>query len=187
MRRAHRTSVSLAAALVCATVVSSCDRGGSAGKPSGPRKSPASVRASLRAYDGAPPVIPHNPFGVARTSCHNATGIEVPEVGFAPPSPHELTTGMSTMSRCQQCHIFATTTEVFAANDFVGLRQDLRRGSRLYPHAPPVVPHAVFMRENCAACHTGPAAREEIRCTHSERVRCQQCHVPIVAMNEFSR
>ena len=172
--------------MVCAALVS-CDRGGSAGKPSGPAKSPPSVRAERRAYDGAPPVIPHNPFGVACTSCHNATGIEVPEVGFAPPSPHELTTGMSAMSRCQQCHVFATTTEVFAKNDFGGLRQDLRRGSRLYPHAPPVIPHAGFMRENCAACHSGLAAREEIRCTHPERVRCQQCHVPVVAMNEFSR
>jgi hypothetical protein len=41
------------------------------------------------------------------------------------------------------------------------------------------------MRENCAACHTGPAAREEIRTTHPERIRCRQCHVPVGSRTEF--
>jgi predicted CXXCH cytochrome family protein len=35
------------------------------------------------------------------------------------------------------------------------------------------------MRENCAACHVGPGAREEIITTHPERTRCRQCHVPV--------
>jgi cytochrome c-type protein NapB len=35
------------------------------------------------------------------------------------------------------------------------------------------------MRENCAACHSGPGARAEIITTHPERVRCRQCHVPV--------
>ncbi len=172
------------AALAC--VALACHRKEPARRPAAARSS-AAIRAERRAYDGAPPTIPHRSFGVACTSCHNAIGIEVPEVGFAPPSPHELTSGMSALSRCQQCHVFATTTDVFANNEFRGLRRDLRRGSRLHPDAPPIIPHAIFMRENCAACHSGPAAREEIRCTHPERIRCQQCHVPIVAMNEFSR
>ncbi len=57
------------------------------------------------------------------------------------------------------------------------------------PHylAPPVIPHQLLMRENCAACHTGPAAREEIRCTHPERVRCAQCHVEATTTVEFVR
>ncbi len=84
---------------------------------------------------------------------------------------------MSAMSRCGQCHVFRSTDTLFADNDFAGLAQDLRRGKRLHDLAPPVVPHKVFMRENCVACHTGPAAREEIRTTHPERVRCRQCHV----------
>jgi cytochrome c-type protein NapB len=113
--------------------------------------------------------------------------MDVAGVGFAPPSPHDSTAGMSTLSRCTQCHVFATTKDVFATNNFRGVQQDMRRGSRLYPHAPPVMPHAVFMRENCTSCHAGLAAREEIRCTHPDRVRCQQCHVSAVAVDEFAQ
>lgn len=153
----------------------------------GPAKSTAAARAERRLYDGAPPVIPHQNFGVACQSCHHAQGLEVAGVGFAPPSPHEDTRGMSALSRCTQCHVFRSTEGEFVANRFAGLRQDLRRGPRLYDGAPPVLPHQTLMRENCAACHTGPAAREEIRCRHPERTRCQQCHVPAAAAGTFAR
>jgi nitrate reductase cytochrome c-type subunit len=73
------------------------------------------------------------------------------------------------------------TTGSLVANDFQPLPQNLRKGDRLYAHAPPVIPHGVFMREACAACHEGVAARSEIRCTHPERVNCLQCHVPKAA------
>ncbi len=141
-------------------------------------RSPATERAARRAYDGAPPVAPHENFGMSCVQCHNAQGMEVPDVGFAPPSPHELTAGMSATSRCTQCHVFPKTTDVFAENSFVGIRQDLRRGRRLNEMAPPVMPHKLLMRENCSACHAGPAAREAIRTSHPERARCSQCHVP---------
>lgn len=150
-------------------------------------KTAALVRAERRLYDGAPPVIPHQNFGMTCISCHNLQGMAVAGVGYAPPSPHEKTLGMSEVSRCQQCHVFATTTAVFAANRFDGLRQDLRRGERLEAWAPPTIPHKTLMRENCLACHTGPAAREEIRTPHPERVRCRQCHVPIATRGTFSR
>ena len=140
-------------------------------------KTAATERALRRAYDGAPPTIPHEPLGAACIACHNRDGLAVPDLGFAPPSPHEETRGMSAISRCQQCHVFRTTGDVFVANELDGLAQDLRRGRRLYDLAPPVIPHKVFMRENCQACHTGPAAREEIRTTHPERTRCRQCHL----------
>lgn len=149
-------------------------------------KTAATDRAERRAYDGSPPVIPHTPFGSPCVSCHNREGVAVPDVGFAPPSPHEITAGLSAISRCRQCHVFQKTTEVFRANSFSGLRQDLRRGQRLYGDAPPVLPHPVFMRENCVACHSGPAAREEIRTSHPERVRCQQCHVERRATTVFA-
>jgi cytochrome c-type protein NapB len=150
-------------------------------------KSPASIRAERRAYDGAPPVIPHEDFGDDCTACHDRQGVELDGVGFAPPSPHEETGGMSAISRCRQCHVFSTTTETFVANDFAGHRQDLRRGRRFSDFSPPVIPHKTFMRENCSACHTGVAAREEIRTPHPERVRCRQCHVPAVTKATFSR
>lgn len=150
-------------------------------------KSSAAVRARRRAYEGAPPVIPHRPFGASCISCHTAEGIAVSGEGFAPPSPHGKTQGMGKMSRCQQCHVFVNTQELFTENNFSGLRQDLRHGNRLNPFAPPVIPHALFMREDCLACHSGLAAREEIRTSHSERQRCLQCHLPRVERMEFSR
>ena len=120
-------------------------------------------------------------------NCHNETGLDLPGVGFAPPMPHDTTAGMSAFSRCVQCHVTRETETLFRDSAFLGLRQDLRRGRRLHSQAPPVLPHAVFMRENCRACHTGAAAREEIRCTHPERVRCVQCHVPRTTLGEFQR
>lgn len=162
-------------------------------------KTAAVVRAERRLYDGAPPVIPHEPFGAQCTSCHGERGISVPGVGFSPPSPHGDTAGMGALAgvdqdgltvpgnviRCQQCHLFQRAEEPWVENEFVGLRQDLRRGERLYPLAPPVIPHKVFMRENCHACHAGPAAREEIRTDHPERPRCRQCHVEQVTTETF--
>ncbi len=150
-------------------------------------RSPAVVRASRRAYDGAPPVIPHAPLGPDCTACHDETGVVLPELGFSPPSPHERTQGLSAASRCVQCHVYRETDGEFVASSFVGLRQDLRRGTRQHTWAPPVRPHGRFLRENCAACHTGPAAREEIRTTHPERVRCEQCHAAVEARGTFRR
>jgi cytochrome c-type protein NapB len=106
-------------------------------------------------------------------------------LGFAPPSPHETTTGLSATSRCRQCHVEQTTTDSFVANDFEGLRQDLRPGRRSSAQAPPVMPHPRFMRENCSACHSGLAAREQIRTPHPERVRCAQCHVEQTTGSSF--
>lgn len=149
-------------------------------------KSSATARAARRAFDGAPPVIPHEPFGVACTNCHNDRGMAVKNLGFAPPTPHGDQI-FGALARCNQCHVFQEATTLFQENAFRGLAQDLRKGQRLNPVAPPVIPHQVLMRENCAACHTGPAAREEIRCSHPERVRCMQCHVEQQTDAEFAR
>ncbi|MCB9832640.1 MAG: hypothetical protein H6807_09205 [Planctomycetes bacterium] len=140
-------------------------------------KSAAETRAARRAYDGAPPVIPHLDFNLDCVECHGSQGVEVAGVGFSPPSPHDATSGLSDQARCRQCHLWRNTAEEFRENLFVGLRQDLRHGRRLHGLAPPVIPHQVFMRENCHACHDGKAAREAIRCSHPERLRCTQCHL----------
>lgn len=134
------------------------------------RAEPAAV--PRRAYDGAPPVIPHPPMGAPCLSCHGERPIEVEGLGFAPPSPHA---GRAGMDRCRQCHVFRNTEALWVPSDFVGFRRELRKASE---GTPPAVPHPLFLRENCAACHTGPAARREIRCSHPERTRCVQCHVP---------
>ncbi len=148
-------------------------------------KSAAVVRATRRAYDGAPPTIPHESFRMTCTACHDAQGQSVTGVGFAPASPHEDTDVVGRTARCNQCHVFVTTDDVFVASEFVGLAQDLRAGSRATPGAPPTIPHRIHMRENCVACHDGPGAREEIRTTHPERWRCRQCHVPVTAGEPF--
>lgn len=153
----------------------------------GATKSSATVRAARRAYDGAPPVIPHAPIGADCVACHDARGMAVPELGFAPPSPHVDTPGIGPTSRCVQCHVQRASDELFVPSSFLGLAQDLRRAARATPGAPPVLPHGTFLRENCAACHAGPAAREEVRCTHPERVRCTQCHVPRLVEGRFER
>lgn len=155
------------------------------GQP-GAVKTAAATRALRRAYDGAPPVIPHQDFGASCLSCH-LTGMAVPDVGYAPTVPHANVESPGAMSRCRQCHVFAQTDEVFRENGFVGVAQDLRHGDRLNDFAPPRIPHQLFLRENCLACHSGPAAREEIRCSHPERDRCQQCHVPTRTRHEFVR
>ena len=149
-------------------------------------KTTAVDRAERRLYDGAPPVIPHENQGMACQTCHNQEGMAVDGLGFAPPSPHEQTDGLSAIGWCRQCHVFSSDAETFVNNAFVGLRQDLRRGQRLNDLAPPVIPHKVFMRENCQACHAGPAAREEIRTDHPERLQCRQCHAEQLVTSSFA-
>ena len=176
--RASTRGVSAAVCLLIVTVATGACGGDWVDVEGGGSKTAARVRAERRAFDGAPPVVAHENFGMTCVECHNVRGMDVPDVGFAPPSPHEITDGMSTTSRCVQCHVFQQTEDVFVANSFVALRQDLRHGQRLNDLAPPVMPHKLLMRENCSACHTGLAAREEIRTSHPERIRCGQCHVP---------
>lgn len=153
----------------------------------GALKSTPAERASRRAYDGAPPVVPHGEMGVACTECHDETGLAVAGLGFAPPMPHGRTLGLSEESRCRQCHASRATDDVFRPSTFAGLAQDLRPGARGHDEAPPVLPHPVFLRENCAACHSGPAAREEIRTAHPERSNCRQCHAEATVATAFAR
>ncbi len=150
-------------------------------------KASAEARAARRAFDGAPPVIPHTPQGSDCTRCHDHDGMEIPGMGFAPPLPHGQTAGMSEFANCRQCHVFRSTDEVFQDSEFVGLAQDFRQGDRHFDGAPPVMPHSAFMRENCQACHTGPSAREQIRCSHPERINCTQCHVEDTSDSTFVR
>lgn len=152
----------------------------------GALKSSAVVRADRRAYDGAPPTIPHDDFGADCSNCHNERGRSVRGLGFAPASPHADTEYEGGTIRCRQCHVIRTTEGLFVANSYEGIPQDLVAGDRATAGAPPRIPHRILMRENCAACHDGPGAREEIRTRHPERVRCRQCHVPIESTGEFT-
>lgn len=180
-----RAAVSLAA--VVALVAAGCSDAGKVAVPDreGAVKSTASVRAERRAYDGAPPTVPHESFGAACASCHDERGQSVTGVGFAPASPHDDTAKAGGTVRCRQCHVFVTTDDLFVASEYEGIPQDLTAGDRATAGAPPRIPHRILMRENCVACHDGPGAREEARTTHPERTRCRQCHVPVTENQVF--
>ena len=186
MRGSHRTRLITLAVIV--PVAAACGSGDTVPVPDreGAVKSAAHVRAERRAYDGAPPTIPHASFGMRCSACHNARGQSVDGVGFAPASPHEGTAKAGATIRCRQCHVFVTDPGLFVASEYMPLEQDLRYGGRATPGAPPTIPHRMLMRENCVACHAGPGAREEVRTSHPERGRCRQCHVPVTTREGFA-
>ena len=142
------------------------------------------VRAQRRAFDGAPAIIPHEPFGVDCVTCHTPTGNSIPTIGVAPANPHYGDARAGALENCRQCHLFSHTTTVFVANSFQGRLQRRHAAERAHPTAPPVTPHSLSMRTNCLACHAGPAARPEILCTHPERTNCVQCHLAIDLSSE---
>lgn len=144
------------------------------------------VRVERRAFPGAPPVIPHARLGGACVTCHTGEGNQVmPKIGIAPANPHLKTLGMTDKARCEQCHVFQQTENLFVKNEFKPFILAPSLSEPAPPHAPPTIPHPVFMREDCTACHAGAAARPEIRCNHADRKRCQQCHVPHETAAEF--
>lgn len=166
----------LATVLMLAPWVVGCDSVDSSATHVHPQS--AAVRASRRAFAGAPPVIPHPPLTGTCNSCHTPDGGRVvPSVGIAPANPHTHTPGLSADSRCKQCHVFNQADDVFVETEFVALSASHSIADRAHSSAPPINPHSLFMREDCNACHAGPSARPEIRCRHSERLRCQQCHI----------
>lgn len=138
------------------------------------------ARAARRAYDGAPPVIPHSVHpssNAACLACHGP-GLAVKDrVASRVSHPH--------FTECTQCHVPAAgpaprpaAEELLAAlagNDFAGLAA-AGPGARAWPQAPPTIPHATFLRGDCLSCH-GPRGAHALRTPHPERVACSQCHV----------
>ena len=136
------------------------------------------ARALGRAYDGAPPTIPHDAQVGACATCHDADGTAIGRIGVAPASPHGDAAADGVFRRCRQCHVPAGGGAAFVTSTFTGLPQGPWRGSRATPGAPPRIPHTLQLRDQCLSCHAGPGARAEVRTTHPERTRCRQCHVP---------
>ena len=130
-------------------------------------------RAGRRAYDGAPPTIPHpvNDNDVATcTACHGE-GREIAG-RIAPRMSHKQ------YVNCTQCHAPVSNPGLGPAfpveNLFAGLASP-GPGRRAWDGAPPLIPHRTQMRENCTACH-GQLGLAGIRSTHPWRVNCLQCH-----------
>lgn len=144
-------------------------------------------RATRRAYDGAPPTIPH---GVdqrgapACLACHER-GMRVDQ-RVAPAMSHE------SYSSCLQCHApeGGTPTDaplapsVSVASAFEGATSPTT-GERAWPGAPPTIPHRTFMRERCASCHGTWASG--LASTHPWRQSCTQCHAPSAPLDQRPR
>ena len=135
---------------------------------------PLATLYTRRAYAGAPPIIPHDVLDVSNGAtclgCHLDGGWAEPFSAWTPKTPHPE------LRACHQCHVPQTIEVVFRRVAWPGPPTP-PRGRAALPEGPPSIPHRLQMRENCAACHAGPAAPAEIRTSHPERAGCLQCHV----------
>lgn len=140
-------------------------------------------RTRNRAYDSAPPVIPHaihQPQVSNCLACH-AEGLKVGDrVATKVSHPH--------YSNCTQCHVEENRSEsalikhFLSDNDFEGTKR-AGPGTRAWPGAPPTIPHTTWMRQDCTSCH-GLVARAGIRTTHPWLTNCTQCHAPSAALDQ---
>lgn len=136
------------------------------------------LRSERRAFDGAPPTVPHPVDERGNQSCllcHGA-GLKIGNQ-FAAKISH------AHLSQCTQCHVSASLKWAGVAADsgivdseFVALAPTMR-GKRAYPSAPPTIPHSTWMRVDCLSCH-GPSGLAPLQTTHPSRQSCTQCHVP---------
>jgi len=132
-------------------------------------------RKTHRAYDGAPPTIPHEIDQREVPGCLACHG-EGMKLGnrVAPKISHEP------YQSCAQCHVVGdsprplTRYKDLPGNGFVGLAST-GNGARAWPGAPPTLPHPTLMRTDCASCH-GPKGLPGLRTSHPDRQNCQQCH-----------
>jgi nitrate reductase (cytochrome), electron transfer subunit len=147
------------------------------------KESSRQLRASRRAYNGAPPVIPHpvaNTTDAACYACHSS-GVELRGLKASVMSHGFL-------ANCLQCHAPMAPTpfrhvDATVETTFVGLPAP-KAGTRAYPGAPPTIPHSSWMRENCNACHGGPHGWAGMETTHPWRTNCTQCHAPSAALDQ---
>lgn len=140
------------------------------------RREVLSARGRLRAYDGAPPTIPHTIDDASTFECLacHAKGAVVAGKR-APAMSHER------HDSCTQCHVAAggpptPAPAPLASSLFVG-QPSPAEGARAWPGAPPTIPHSTWMRSACGSCH-GVAGALGMRSSHPWRESCTQCHAP---------
>jgi cytochrome c-type protein NapB len=146
------------------------------------------TRAARRAYDGAPPRVPHQVDQRNAPDCLfcHSEGLSVAG-RVAPKLSHQP------YLNCLQCHV----VERSAGNDWVipqtpgapapqKLDTAFEGASLAEPvapwgvGAPPPMPHTQHMRSDCASCH-GPSGRDGLRTSHPQRQNCLQCHAQSVS------
>jgi cytochrome c-type protein NapB len=138
-----------------------------------------------RAYAGAPPRIPHvvAPDAYNATACnvcHERGGYVAAFTAYAPVSPHPE------YGNCLQCHVETRTEGLFVESQWLSVAAPPLHRPAL-PGGPPPMPHSLQLRDNCLACHAGPAVPLEIRTPHPERINCVQCHVSAGTGSLFAR
>lgn len=149
------------------------------GAPSGSLDEAWTQRSQRRAYDGAPPTVPHpveQTGPAACLACHE-TGLAVGG-RVAKAMPH------AELAQCTQCHVAAVapvpgaqpwTTDESVAPWQLDLAPEATGGSRAWSIAPPTIPHTVHMRDRCESCH-GVTGSAPLKTTHPSRQNCTQCH-----------
>ncbi len=160
----------------------------------GDREAMLEQRSLRRAFDGAPPTVPHPIDSRAKPNCLvcHEHGAKIGEL-IAPMISH------APYVSCVQCHAPAIAgLEVSGAGDepsgvTVAAKTSENafepapmggQGTRAWPGAPPTVPHRLQMRENCASCH-GVSGMAGLRSTHPDRQSCQQCHAAQAASDQI--
>jgi cytochrome c-type protein NapB len=140
-------------------------------------------RESRRAYNGAPPVVPHDIdqlTSAACLSCHESAVRISDRTATRIPHPY--------MSSCTQCHVEADSSAfgpgIPPENMFAGLPAPFE-GPRAWTGAPPLIPHSTLMRVDCLSCH-GPTGPRGLRTTHPERQSCLQCHAPSARLDQYA-
>lgn len=143
------------------------------------------IRASRRAFNGAPPVIPHDVGRMNDVACHacHDQGVQIGQQ-----AANRMSHGR--LANCLQCHA-TPPPEPFAGmqqeidNNFSGLAAPTG-GSRAFADAPPVIPHSTWMRERCLSCHGGIAGWPGLEVTHRWRTNCAQCHATSAELEQTS-
>lgn len=141
------------------------------------------LRASRRAFNGAPPVVPHpieNTNDAACYACHSS-GMKMAGLKASVMS-HPF------LANCTQCHAPMApkpfrNVDASVETTFVGLPAP-KQGERAFPGAPPTIPHSQWMRQNCSACHGGPNGWAGLESTHPWRTNCTQCHAPSALLDQ---
>lgn len=140
------------------------------------------TRASRRAYNGAPPVIPHSVQRTDDAACYacHGQGARIGDL-VANQMSHEF------LANCTQCHAPPPPEpfddqDISVDNSFVGVAAPIQ-GERAYSGAPPTIPHSTWMRENCTACH-GLDGWQGMESTHPWRTNCKQCHAPSAELDQ---
>jgi cytochrome c-type protein NapB len=141
------------------------------------------IRASRRAFNGAPPIIPHTVENTNDSACYACHSNGAKMAGMkASVMSHEY------LANCTQCHappppVPFKDADWSVQSDFVGLPAP-KAGERAFTGAPPTIPHSQWMREKCNACHGGPNGWAGMESTHPWRTNCTQCHAPSAVLDQ---